>query len=89
MESNRAFGIYVAVLVGGIASVITASVTAGVTAFPTFFVFAEHIAMSLLFRTAYKSFDGPYHVLDTLRERRAERDAETSAPSGTIAGAAR
>jgi len=70
VESNRAFGIYAAILAGGILSVITASVMAGVTALPSLLTFVEHVGLSLLFRAAYKSFDGPYHVLETLRARR-------------------
>jgi len=89
VESNKAFGIYVAVLVGALLSVISATVTAGVTALPTFFGFIEHVSLSLLFRAAYKSFDGPYFVLDTLRERRAARaTAEAVSPNGNMAGAA-
>jgi hypothetical protein len=90
VDNNKAFGIYVAVLVGALLSVISSSVIAGVTTLPTFLVFIEHVGMSLLFRAAYHSFDGPYHVLDTLRERRAAQATEKAATpaSGNMAGAA-
>lgn len=87
MESNKAFGIYVAVLVGGILSVVSASVMAGVTTLPGVFTFVEHVSLSLLFRAAYKSFDGPYDIMATISARRDARTAEAATPAG-IAGAA-
>lgn len=86
MENNRIFGIYTAVLIGAVLSVITASVMAGVAVLPSFFVFVEHIAMSLLFRAAYKSLDGPYDILGLIRERRAAPAVE-GATSSDMAGA--
>ena len=90
MESNRAFGIYVAVLVGALLSVITTTVMAGVTTLPTFLTLVEHVSLSLLFRGAYHSFAGPYHVFETIFEGRAAKAAEQmGAPStGNMAGAA-
>lgn len=88
MESNRAFGIYAAVLVGGILSVISASVMAGVTAVPGALTFVEHVSMSLLFRAAYKSFDVNFDPISLLRGWRIERVTEAGPASGSIAGAA-
>ena len=88
MESNRAFGIYAAVLVGGVLSVISASVVAGVTALPGALTFVEHVSMSLLFRTAYKSFDVNFDPIGLLRGWRIERVTEASTPSSSMAGAA-
>jgi len=90
VESNRAFGIYVAVLVGAMLSVVTATVMAGVTTLPTFFTLVEHVSLSLLFRGAYHSFAGPYHVFDTLFESRTAKAAEqaTAPATGNMAGAA-
>lgn len=58
MDDDKLFTIYALVLIAGVASVITASVMAGVAMLPTPFGFAEHLAMSLLFRAAYKSIGG-------------------------------
>ena len=58
MNNDRFFAVYALLLVGGVASVITASVMAGVATLPTFAVFMEHIVLSLLFRAAYKSIGG-------------------------------
>ncbi len=58
MQNDRAFAIYALIVVSGVASVITASVMAGIATLPTPLVFAEHIALSLLFRASYKSFGG-------------------------------
>jgi hypothetical protein len=85
VDSNRVFGIYTAALVGGILSVITASVMAGMTAVPTFFTLVEHVSMSLLFRAAYKSFDVNYDVFAMFRGWRIERVTEAAAASGSMA----
>jgi len=58
VTNDKLFAAYALILVGGVASVITASVMAGVATLPTFAVFAEHILLSLLFRAAYKSIGG-------------------------------
>ena len=58
MGNDRAFHYYALFLVAGVASVITASVMAGLATLPTPLVFAEHLALSLLFRASYKSFGG-------------------------------
>ncbi len=85
MDSNRVFGIYTAALVGGILSVITASVMAGMTTVPSFFTLVEHVSMSLLFRTAYKSFDVNFDAFAMFRGWKIERVAEATAASGSIA----
>jgi hypothetical protein len=59
LDNDKAFTLYAAILIGSILSVLTASVLAGVAALPTPLVFAEHLAMSLIFRAAYKSLAGP------------------------------
>ena len=63
---------------------ITASVMAGVATLPTFFVFVEHIVLSLLFRAAYKSIGGFDWVIflgpDTYTYEPREAPAET--PTG-------
>lgn len=92
MENNRAFGIYAAALFGGVLSVISASVMAGVTTLPGVVTFVEHVSMSLLFRTAYKSFDVNFDPIALLRGWRIERVTATTAapatPSGSMVGTA-
>ena len=69
MDNDRAFTVYALTLVGIIGSVITASVMTGIATLPTAGVFLEHLALSLGFRTAYKSFGGfdwVYEWADTL-----------------------
>jgi hypothetical protein len=58
MHNDKLFTAYALVLIAGVASVLTASVVAGVAALPTPLGFVEHLAMSLLFRAAYKSIGG-------------------------------
>jgi hypothetical protein len=58
VKNDKIFAAYALILVGGCASVITASVMAGFATLPTFAVFLEHIALSLAFRAAYKSIGG-------------------------------
>ena len=58
MDNDRIFTIYALTLIAGVASVITASVLAGYATLPSVGVFLEHVAMSLAFRGAYKSFGG-------------------------------
>jgi hypothetical protein len=58
VNNDKVFAAYAVILVGGIASVLTASVIAGVTTLPTFALFLEHVVLSLLFRAAYKSIGG-------------------------------
>ena len=80
MDSNRAFTVYALTLIAIVGSVITASVAAGIATLPTAGVFLEHLALSIGFRTAYKSFGGfdwVYEWADTLGlyERRAALSA--------------
>lgn len=58
MDNDRIFAAYTLTLVAVVASVITASIMAGFATLPTAGVFIEHVAMSLGFRAAYKSFGG-------------------------------
>jgi hypothetical protein len=79
LENDRAFTLYALTLIAIIGSVITASVATGIATLPTAGVFLEHLALSLGFRTAYKSFGGfdwVYEWADTLGlyERRAALD---------------
>ena len=76
MDNDRAFTVYALTLIGIIGSVITASVMTGIATLPTAGVFLDHLALSVGFRTAYKSFGGidwVYTLADTfgLYERRA------------------
>ena len=69
MDNDRAFTLYALTLIAIIGSVITASVASGIATLPTAGVFLEHLALSLGFRTAYKSFGGfdwVYEWADTL-----------------------
>ena len=79
MASDKAFGIYAVAMIGMVASVITASVMAGFATFPSLLVFLEHIALSLLFRAAYKSLDGPYGLFSKRVEEGAS--VETLVPA--------
>ena len=56
MDNDKAFAVFAVALIGGVLSVITASVVAGFATAPSPLVFAEHVTMSLVFRAAYKSF---------------------------------
>ena len=58
MDNDRVFAIYALTLASGVTSIITASVLAGFTTLLSMGVFLEHVAMSLAFRGAYKSFGG-------------------------------
>jgi len=58
VNNDRIFAIYAVTLVAGVTSVISASVIAGLATLPSFGVFVEHLAMSLILRGAYKSFAG-------------------------------
>ncbi len=56
MENDKYFSIYAFTILGALAAVVTTTIQAGYTTLPSFWVFAEHIAMSLCVRAAYKSF---------------------------------
>ncbi len=58
MDNDRIFTLYAFTLIAGVASIITASIAAGVASVPSAAGFLEHLAMSLTFRAAYKSFGG-------------------------------
>ncbi len=58
MDNDKIFAAYAVTLVAGVTSVISASVMAGLAALPSLGVFVEHLALSLAFRGAYKSFAG-------------------------------
>jgi hypothetical protein len=58
VDNDRFFALYALTLIAGVASVITACVTAGTATLPSLGIFVEHLALSLTFRGAYKSFGG-------------------------------
>lgn len=58
MDNDKVFTGFALGLIALVASAITASVMAGFATLPSLVVFLEHLAMSLLFRAAYKSFGG-------------------------------
>ena len=58
MDNDRVFMIYALALIAGVTSCITACVVAGVATLPSLGMFVEHLALSLAFRGAYKSFGG-------------------------------
>ena len=58
MDNDRVFAIYALILTACVTSSIAASLLAGFSTLPSMGVFLEHLAMSLVFRGAYKSFDG-------------------------------
>jgi len=64
VQSDRAFTLYALTLIALVGSVITASVSAGIATLPTAGIFFEHIALSIGFRAAYKSFGGVEWVYD-------------------------
>lgn len=58
MDNDKAFAIYALTVLAGLASVITASMLAGSASLPSALSFAEHLALSLSFRAAYKGLGG-------------------------------
>jgi len=58
MEINKAFAIYASLLIAGTITVLTVVLFSGGQSPPPPAFIAEHLALSLLFRSAYKSFDG-------------------------------
>jgi hypothetical protein len=86
MNNDKVFAIYACTLVAGIASVITASLFAGLATLPSPLMFVEHLAMSVTFRAAYKSFAGP--VWWPYPSARAEAVAGEAAVLGASDGAA-
>jgi len=86
MDNDKIFSIYAFSLVGGIASVITASILAGIAAVPSPLMFVEHLAMSLTFRAAYKSFGGPvWWPYPSARAEAAAAGAPLAFPEPTVA----
>ncbi len=85
MDNDKLFTAYTLVIIAALASVITASVLAGTASLPTPLVFLEHIGLSLLFRTAYKSFDGTYWV-NNIHIDSVEEAEEATAGLGVGAG---
>jgi len=58
MDNQKAFTIFAISIIAGTATVITAAVTLQGGTFPPVIYVIEHVALSLLLRSAYKSFDG-------------------------------
>lgn len=87
MNNDKIFTIYAVTLVAGVASVISASVIAGVATLPSLGVFVEHLAMSLIFRGAYKSFAGFDWVYTAARNVGFITAPAVPEPPGIMAGA--
>ena len=87
MNNDKIFAAYAVTLVAMVTSVIYASVMAGIAAVPTFGVFVEHLAMSLIFRGAYKSFAGFDWVYTVARNVGFITDVEVAPEPGIMAGA--
>ncbi len=87
MDNNKAFTTYAILIAAGVLSVLSASVMAGDLVLPTPLVFLEHVSLSLLFRAAYHSLDGPYglfgptHAEVELAEMERESAVAASAAS--------
>ncbi len=58
MDNDKLFAVYALTLVAGVFAVLTATILGGITEMPSPVTFAEHIALSLCFRGAYKSVGG-------------------------------
>lgn len=58
MGNDRVFAVYALGLVAGVASVVTACIVAGCVAAPSAGVLLWHLALSVGFRGAYKSYGG-------------------------------
>jgi hypothetical protein len=82
MGNDKAFGIWVILLISGISTVVTTQVLAGTAMLPSIAVFVEHVVLGLLIRGAYHSFDGPYHIFSAEPET-----VEATASAGAAADA--
>ena len=58
MDNDRVFSLCALTLVAAVASLLTASIATGIAALPEAGGFLGHLALSLGFRAAYKSFGG-------------------------------
>ena len=86
MNNDRAFTLYALVLIAVVGSILTASVFAGIATTPSAGVFLKHLALSVGFRTVYKSLDGfdwAYELADALGLYELETLSEVTADSVT------
>ena len=93
MDNDKIFAAYAAFLTAGTITVITAAVLSGGGSFPPMAYILEHLALSLLFRSAYKSFDGSNWIVSALTfadliGKDEAADAPAEAPAAPIAKAA-
>lgn len=58
MDNDKVFRMYAATLIGGAVLVVASLIALGIGMLPTPVFFLEHVALGLLIRLAYKSFDG-------------------------------
>jgi hypothetical protein len=58
VDNDRFFMFYALTLIAGVTSCITACVMTGIASLPSLGMFVEHLALSVAFRGAYKSFGG-------------------------------
>ncbi len=86
MENDKAFAWYAAFIAAGTITVVTAAVVTQGGSFPPMAFLVEHLALSLLFRSAYKSFDGSNWVRSALTfADLIGRDEEAAAPTAAPA----
>jgi hypothetical protein len=92
MDNQKVFTIFAITMIAGTATVITAAVTLQGGSFPPVIYLIEHVVLSLLLRSAYKSFDGTNWLargMDliglTVQEVAAEPTAPDAATSEAVA----
>jgi len=66
VDNDKAFATYAAFITAGTITVITWAVLSNGQSFPPMAYIIEHLALSLLFRSAYKSFDGSNWIVSAL-----------------------
>lgn len=87
MHNDKIFAAYAVTLIAGVTSVISASVMAGLASLPSLGVFVEHLALSLAFRGAYKSFAGFDWVYTVARNVGFITAPDVAPEPGVMAGA--
>ena len=86
MDNDKVFIAYTLSLIAGAATVLTIVVTAGKVDIPPLGFVVEHLALSLLFRSAYHSFDGSNWILSALELSGmiGAHESEDIAPAGSL-----
>jgi hypothetical protein len=84
MNSDKAFAIYAFTLVGGVVSILTATIATGVASLPPAAFLLEHVALALAIRTAYKCFGGANPVVDFLEYTGWRTAREATSPAGAM-----